>query len=164
MRFLRLDLITLPLALLLMAGGPSSGIHHLADSDRDQLLHSVAFRIRDQVDLLPQSVRTAFIKSLKAKSFSMADPGGKFQETDVILEEGLPIRRLVFAAQSPDYLVLHYEMGGFGLSHHVLLFKLSGSSAELVWRATARQKFNSLKDLKLAVRQNKLDDDPAYYW
>jgi hypothetical protein len=151
-------------ALLLMAAAPSSGIHHLASSDRDHLLRADTFVSSERVDLLPLSVRTTFAKSLKAASFSMADPGEKFQVTDVITEAGLPNRRLVFAVRSSDHCLLHYERGGRGHSYHVLLFKLSGSTTELVWRAISAEKLNSMDQLRSAVKQDKLHDDPAYYW
>ena len=141
-----------------------TGVHHLNNVERNVLLHPQAFVLLDRVGLLPPSVREAFARSLKQASFSMANPDEKYQVTDVIVEEGLPDRRLIFAAKSKDYVLLSYEQGGIGHGYHVLLFKISGSTARMAWRAASYDKTSTLAELGSAIRQDKMDDLPAIYW
>src|SRR5690349_1574123 len=46
---------------------------------------------------IPDRCKSAFIVLSKGTQFQMADPGQEFQATDVITEQGLPSRRLIFA-------------------------------------------------------------------
>ena len=53
----------------------------------------------------------------------LAEPGQKWQETDVITNsyESLPFKRLIWATVSGEYYVVHYERGGRAHSFHVLV-------------------------------------------
>src|SRR2546428_503597 len=76
-----------------VGGATSKGIHHLADQDRGHLLQADSFAVIRSADLIPLAVRASFAKSVKDSSFSMVNPGEKFQETDVILEPGVVVHR-----------------------------------------------------------------------
>src|SRR5690348_9701135 len=39
----------------------------------------------------------------------LADPGGKWEATDVISDPSLPRKRLIWAAAAGEYYVVHYE-------------------------------------------------------
>jgi len=52
----------------------------------------------------------------------MANPGEKFQMTDVISEYGLNDRRLVFWATCQERVILFYEHGGWGYHKHIIEF------------------------------------------
>jgi hypothetical protein len=65
----------------------------------------------------------------------MADPGERFQATDVVIDSTLPWRRLIFAGVTPDRALIHYELVGIGRSLVVELYDLkSPQSAVGVWR------------------------------
>ena len=89
----------------------------------------------------------------------LADPGQKWNATCVITDPTLPGKRLIWAAVSGEYYVVHYERGGIDHSFHMLVAKLIKSDAKpkVVWRAIG----GSLKDYAAfveALRSGKLDD------
>jgi hypothetical protein len=112
------------LALLAqMSGSQVSGTHNL-DGD---------FKILDSVEKLPASIKTAFAALTHQSQFDMADPGREFQVTDVIMHEGLPSRRLIFAGISDKECFVHYERGGYGHSYYVVVFSTEPSKATFIW-------------------------------
>ena len=63
-----------------------------------------------------------------------ADPGQNWQVTDVIYDDTLPGRRLIWAAVNGEICVLHYESGGRGTSGHVLIISYKeGVKFEVLW-------------------------------
>ena len=92
----------------------------------------------------------------------MAEPGAKWQDSDVVVEGGLPWRRLEAVAVSQDYLVIVYEHGGIGHSYHVSVFRVTSDGARLVWHAIRPSKVNSPNSLIEAIRSGVIDDDPKY--
>jgi hypothetical protein len=64
----------------------------------------------------------------------MADPGERFEATDVITDPNLPRRRLIFAGVSQDRAFVHYEEGGIAQSYIVELFRLEPSGTAVgIW-------------------------------
>ena len=64
----------------------------------------------------------------------MANPGQKFQATDVVLDRTLPFRRLVFAGAQNDKWFVHYEEGGYAHGYYVVAFKVdSQGDAHFIW-------------------------------
>ena len=91
----------------------------------------------------------------------LAEPGQKWEATDVIMDDKLPRKRLIWAATDGDYYVVHYERGGPGHSFHVLVAKLKDGKQSFVWYGVGRH----LKDFRAfldAVASNKLDDRLDY--
>lgn len=95
----------------------------------------------------------------------LAEPGQKWEAADVITNANasLPRKRLIWAAVSGEYYVVHYERGGRGHSFHVLVATLAKGEREpkIVWRGVGGQ----LKDYAAflgALRSGKLDDSLDY--
>jgi len=93
----------------------------------------------------------------------LAEPGQKWEVTDVITDDKLPTKRLVWAVTDGDYYVAHYERGGRGHSFHVLVAKLKDRDGKpsFVWRGVGER----LKDFRAfldAIASNKLDDRLDY--
>jgi hypothetical protein len=93
----------------------------------------------------------------------LAEPGQKWEATDVITDASLPRKRLIWAAVSGEYYVVHYERGGRGHSFHVLVATLAKgeSKPKVVWRGVG----GKLKDYAAfleALRSGKLDDALDY--
>src|SRR5690242_18499919 len=70
----------------------------------------------------------------------------KWEFTDVITDDKLPTKRLIWAVTDGEYHVVHYESGGYAHSFHVLVAKLKAgdSKPSFVWHAAGRQ----LKDFR----------------
>jgi hypothetical protein len=130
----------------------------LSAEDRNMLRDSSRFHeVRSTRDVPPAVV------ALCAEDGKIADPGQKWNATCVITDPTLPGKRLIWAAVSGDYYVVHYERGGIAHSFHVLVAKLTKDDAKpkVIWRAAGRQ----LKDYAAfldALRNRKLDDRLDY--
>ncbi len=93
----------------------------------------------------------------------LAEPGQKWEATDAITDASLPRKRLIWAAVSGEYYVVHYERSGRGHSFHVLVATLAKGETKpkIVWRGVGGQ----LKDYAAflgALRSGKLDDSLDY--
>ncbi|MGH7952840.1 MAG: hypothetical protein ACREFE_13110 [Limisphaerales bacterium] len=93
----------------------------------------------------------------------LAEPGQKWEVTDVITDDKLPTKRLIWAVTDGDYYVVHYERGGYAHSFHFLVAKLkvSESKSSFIWRGVGGQ----LKDYSAfleALQTGKLDDRLEY--
>ena len=136
---------------------PSDG--GLSGDDRRAMQDSSRFHeVRFTSDLPPTIV--ALCAGDKAR---LADPGQKWQATDVIMEPNLPGKRLIWAEVGSDYYVVHYERGGIAHSFHILVAKLTKNDAQpkVVWRAVG----GPLKDYAAfldALRTGKLHDSLDY--
>jgi hypothetical protein len=90
----------------------------------------------------------------------LAEPGKKWLPTDVITDDSLPRRRLIWAASDGQFYVVHYEQGGYAHSYHVLVAKFNreDSKAEPLWRGAGKP----LKDYKAfltALESNSMSDE-----
>src|SRR5262249_2002456 len=73
-----------------------------------------------------------------AYGFSIANPGKRYQATDVVVPRiippiQLPERQLVFLAKSRDMLVMTYYKGGYGTSAHIILIKFQHKKILDLW-------------------------------
>jgi hypothetical protein len=129
-------------------------------TERRNVLQNVShFREAHAVTNLPPSI-LALCADSKGR---LAGPGQKWQVTDVITDDKLPRKRLIWAATDGDYWVVHYERGGIGHSYHVMVIQVpqGDSKPSFVWRGVGER----LKDFSAflaAVQNNKLDDALEY--
>ena len=80
---------------------------------------------------------------------AMANPGEKFEATDVISDPALPHRRLIFSGVAQDRAFVHYEQGGIGKFFVVEFFRLkSPETAGGVWRGFCNRPAQSLGELR----------------
>lgn len=93
----------------------------------------------------------------------IAEPGGKWNATDAILDATLPGKRLIWGAIGGDYYVVHYERGGIAHSFHVLVAKLAKNEAKpkLAWCAVGGP-FKDYAAFLQALQNGKLDDRIDY--
>jgi hypothetical protein len=116
---------------------------------------------------IPPAVREIFARATREKSFALAAPGHRFQETDVIEPwgRGLPLRRLVFAGTCQNRWFIYYEKGGFARSRAVLVFDVDpDGAARFVWGGTGCYPVTTVEDLRHAIAFGKCADDREYYW
>jgi hypothetical protein len=93
----------------------------------------------------------------------LAEPGRKWEATDAITDASLPQKRLIWAAVSGDYYVVHYERGGRGHSFHVVVATLAkgDTKPKSVWRGVGGRLKNYEAFLS-ALRKGELDDRLDY--
>ena len=67
--------------------------------------------------------------------YRMADPGERFEATDVIMDSTLPRRRLIFGGVAQNHAFIHYEQGGIAHIYVTEFFLLeSADTAVGMWR------------------------------
>jgi hypothetical protein len=81
------------------------------------------YTILRKVADLPPGIRKLYTVNGGSR-VAIADPGEKFEATDVITDRDLPRRRLIFAGVAGDRAFVHYESGGFAHSYLIALFRL----------------------------------------
>jgi hypothetical protein len=79
------------------------------------------FRIVTDVSALPSSVLQTFTEEGGSRLL-MANPGQKFEVTDVISDPSVPRERLIFAGVAGDKCFVHYEKGGYAHSYILEIF------------------------------------------
>jgi hypothetical protein len=110
-------------------------LYPLQDDLRAALRTPSDFTLHRSVSDVPDSVRTAFAKAAQEETFSMADPGGDWEATDVIQDLRRPRRRLSTVAINGAFCLVFYEHGGIVRTNNVAAFRMSYRTAEPVWHA-----------------------------
>ena len=114
---------------------------------------------------LPDAVKQAFATITGGEHFLLANPGEKYQVTDVIDEPGLPFRRLVFAGACGTDWFIHYEHGGIGHSYAVMVLRVRpGGRTDFVWGGAGSYRATGFEDLRRAIASGRFDDRQYYYW
>ena len=92
------------------------------------------YKIVDKVADLPEGIKKLY--SLKGSTdVLIADPGERYEATDVITNRALPRRRLIFAGVAQDRAFIHYEQGGIAHSYLVELYRLEPPDRAVgLWR------------------------------
>jgi hypothetical protein len=92
------------------------------------------FVIIKDVKALPGPVLQVFTEIGGSRPI-IANPGERFEATDVISDSSIPRKRLIFAGISGKKCFVHYEQGGLGLSSIVAFFEItSPDSMKPIWR------------------------------
>jgi hypothetical protein len=131
----------------------------LSPEDRKILQDVPAFHEVHSTGDLPPAVVTL----CAGDKTNIADPGGKWNATDVVIDATLPSKRLIWAAVGGEYYVVHYERGGIAHSYHILVAKLAKaqSKPKEVWSAMGGP-FKDYAAFVGALRSGKLDDRLDY--
>jgi len=130
-------------------------VYPLPEDLLSALRNANGFQVQHTIANIPPLVRAAFAKATH-QEFSMAEPGDKWQSTDVIIEPRLPWRRLTAVAVSTEFCIVFYESGGIGKSNHVAIFRLSSRAAEPVWHAYLDDSVADPASLAVAIDQKRI--------
>lgn len=133
----------------------SADVTKLSAADRKVLQNSPAFHEIHSTSDLPLPVVTL----CAGDKNNLAEPGGKWNATDVVMDTTLPGKRLIWAAVGGDYYVVHYERGGIAHTFHILVAKLAKNDTKpkSVWKAIGGP-FKDYAAFLDALRTGKLDD------
>jgi hypothetical protein len=116
------------LALLCAGALPTRGLADVTELPAEQrtaLLDSARFEEIHVTAKVPKAI----VALCTGGSDRMADPGQRWEPTDVISGPPLPNKRLIWAAVTGSRYVVHYERGGIGFSYHVLVATLGAGDA-----------------------------------
>jgi hypothetical protein len=136
----------------------------LAKRERQQMLEG-EFRLVTSTELLPMQVKEAFTEVTCLRRFALANPGEKYQVTGVVVEPGLPFRRMILAGVSGNRWLIHYEHGGIGHSTAVILFDMdSDGKVRFVWGGSGSESVKSVSALRSAIGAGRFSDGGIFYW
>ncbi len=160
----RISLIVVVVCLVSTVGAAQQFHKQLSATEKEHILDS-SFTMVARTEAMPANVKQAFAKITGEPSFALANPGQKYQVTDVVVERGLPRRRLVFAGVRGDEWLVHYELGGIGHSYCVLLFKVkSQNHVQFVWGGVGFHGAKNLDQLRKMVAAGQFSDEMQNYW
>ena len=112
------------------------------------------FSLITDVKSLPRPVLQVFTE-VGGSRLLMANPGKRFEATDVIRDATVPRKRLIFAGVLDDRCFVHYEQGGIAHMYILALFNLtSAEGAKPVWRGYCGPAAN-IHDLRSQVDSGK---------
>lgn len=122
------------------------------------------FTVITKTEEMPSPVKQAFAKITGSASFSLANPGQKFEATDVIVDRTLPRRRLIFAGTKGSEWFVHYERGGIGLSYCVMLFSVDAKNGlQFIWGGYGLHPAKGLEELRKMAADGQFSDDRHFY-
>ena len=134
-------------------------ITRLPTEQRLALSHASQFHELHAVAELPRSI----FKLCADDKGRLAEPGQKWQPTDVASDDSLARKRLIWAATNGDYYVVHYESGGIAHGYHVLVAKLQrNEQAPTFWWHAIGKPLKDFSAFSGAIANNKLDDALNY--
>ena len=149
------------MAVLPMAYSPSEAVvTKLSCTDKTNLLQTMDFSEIRRVQDIPTSVLSKFPENAK----DLANPGERFQSTDVSGEESLPKRRLIWGVVTHDYCVIHYERGGFTRFYRLVLFRRAGHDARFLWGVDLQFPLKNFAEWRELLKVDTLDDSQPFYW
>jgi hypothetical protein len=118
--------------------------------------------LEDSSRFLPTTKLSPSIVALcAAGNGRFAQPGEKWEPTDIISDASLPWKRLIWAAKSENYYVVHYERGGRCHSFHILVATMENGEASAVWRAVGHS-FQNYAEFVEGLHTGALNDDVRY--
>lgn len=133
-------------------------LHTKLSTDQKQHLFDGACRSVNSTDGLPIAIQNAFASITQEKPFALANPGARFNATDVI-EPGLPRRRMVYAGACENRWFIEYEKGGIGLSIQVMVFRLEqNSEVHFVWGGWGFRSEAPFAALQTAIVSDAFED------
>lgn len=112
--------------------------------------------MRRKTSDIPDPVKAAFAKATHLRTFSMAEPGTRWQATDVIIWPRLPSRRLIGVAVGRSCCLIFYERGGFGESNNLAVFRLPAGIVETLGHSYLDPETKDPTALRAAIEAGKV--------
>jgi hypothetical protein len=126
------------------------GDTQMSEADRKHFLDG-EFRIIKDTKEFPAPIVKILCGTVELRS-CMANPGERFNATDVIGDLRIPGRRLLFAGVLGDKYFVYYEQGGIALFHQISFFTVSGTdSVTTLWRGHCYGPIVNIEQLRQRV-------------
>jgi hypothetical protein len=113
---------------------------------------------------LPLGVRDALQRLFGSQTLDIAEPGGDFQASGVIVDSMVPTRRLVAAGCSSDhYCLVYYQRRGNDPTWHVALFHWTPAATRFEWGGVAPASLATIADVRKVILSGGIKA-PAKFW
>jgi len=96
-------------------------------------------------------------KELKClgNGFTLANPGKKYDATDVYTGPNVPSRQLIFMATGKNFFMMTYNHGGIGWHQHIVLVQFENNRIIHLWTSQAIGDLNSATEVLYYIKQVK---------
>ena len=122
------------------------------------------FGIVTSIRGLPLGVRDMLQTLFGSQTLDIAEPGAGFQETNVVANPKLPIRRLIAAGCSNDHhCLVYYERGGTEHTWHVALFHWTPAATRFEWGSPAPRGLAKIDEVRNAILSGETKGQ-ARFW
>lgn len=128
------------------------------DFEKPRVVLETDYKILKKVADFPPRLVEALAGRINATPL-MADPGGRFNATDVV-DTGLPMRRLVFAGESSNGAFVYYEHGGRGFHYHLAVFNMRDDPTSLIFAGRFFDRAENLDRLRELIAKDKIPEEP----
>ncbi len=146
----------------MLRGQPKAAAAGFTDALRDHV-RAERFAKAATVSELPAAVREALAALFREPTLDLAEPGARFQATDVVVGPRLPARRLITAGCSADHCLVYYERGGFAHVHQIVLFSKDDASARFVHGGVAAGGLADLEQVRDALVSDTIVGGSKYW-
>jgi hypothetical protein len=128
---------------------PESAQPKLVSAKEKRRIAREQFTPVEQIGRLSVPVR----QLLHVDTIPMAEPGGPFEAGDVVTPQNrdVPRRRLIQAAFSKNFCIVHYEFGGYVHGYTIDVFALDNDRARYVGTVSTNRPLRSVDELKQAI-------------
>jgi hypothetical protein len=120
------------------------------------------FDIVTSIRGFPLGVRSGLQALFGSPDLDIAEPGEKFQATDVMTVPRLPSRRLLAGGCSTDHCLVHYERGGFAHAWFVAVFHWAPDETRFEWGGIAPGRLATVEDIRKAILSGAIK--PSTNW
>lgn len=112
---------------------------------------------------LPLGVRDGLQTLFSSQTLDIAEPGAKFQVTDVMVDPTLPRRRLVAAGCSTDHCLVYYERGGIAHTWQVVLFHWTPAVTRFEWGGDAPWGLKTIDEVRSAILSGAIKGQSRFW-
>jgi len=123
---------------------------------------SERFDIVTSIRGFPLGVRSGLQTLFGGPDLDIAEPGEKFQATDVMTMPRLPSRRLLAGGCSTDHCLVHYERGGIAHTWLVAVFHWTPAETRFEWGGIAPGHLATIDDIRKAILSGAIK--PSANW
>ncbi len=134
----------------------------ISQSEAEQFLDD-DFQLITDMKALPEPVIKAFTETGGSR-LTVANPGKRFQVSDVVWDESLPWKRLLFAGLSGNKCFMLYEQGGEGHFYILALFKLSPPNVLKGVSESSCVSAADIAELRSKVSRSLCSQPIPFYW
>lgn len=121
------------------------------------------FGIVTSIKGLPLGVRDGLQTLFGSPTLDIAEPGGDFQVSGVVVDSVLPTRRLAAAGCSTAYCLVYYQRRGNGPTWHVALFHWTPAATRFEWGGIAPGGLATIDEVRKAILAGRIQG-PAKFW
>jgi hypothetical protein len=147
-------------AAFFTSGSVKAFDHGIPPGEVSGILRHTKFRVVHRISAIPLQplVAAKFLPPHRRLDTFLVDPGKPFQSgTHTDIDPDRPQRELIFAALSPEYVVLYFWIGDWPADvRYMMLIRCDGPKAKQLFYCTVDGEAKTLADLERLLRKKQV--------